>query len=234
MVPSSSIVISAPVSSWMELIIFPLGPITSPILSTGTLMVMIRGAYGLISPGESMASRITSRMVSRAALAWVSAAASTDAGMPSSLVSSWSAVITSRVPATLKSMSPNASSAPRMSVSVTYWPPSWIRPMAIPATMSRSGTPASSSAIVEAHTDRLGDLPDRVGELLPGGQHRDHRALGQGTVADLPPLGRAHPAGLAGGVRRHVVVVHVPLGALGVERVDRLLHPQHVQRGHAE
>src|ERR1700683_1594900 len=66
MVPSSSMVISAPVSSWMELIILPLGPMTSPILSTGTLIVMIRGACGLISPGASIASRMTSRMVSRA------------------------------------------------------------------------------------------------------------------------------------------------------------------------
>src|SRR6266545_1570696 len=65
---------------------------TSPILSTGTLMVMIRGAFGLISPGASMASRITSRIASRAPLACLSAAPSTDAGMPSSLVSSCSAV----------------------------------------------------------------------------------------------------------------------------------------------
>src|SRR5262250_1102812 len=57
MVPSSSMVISAPVSSWMELIIFPLGPITSPILSTGTLMVMIRGALGLISGGPCLLER---------------------------------------------------------------------------------------------------------------------------------------------------------------------------------
>ena len=59
------------------------------------------------------------------------------------------------VPATLKSMSPNASSAPRMSVSVTYWPPSWIRPIAMPDTMSFSGTPALSSAIVEAQTEPM-------------------------------------------------------------------------------
>ena len=117
-------VISAPVSSWIELIILPLGPMTSPILSTGTLIVMIRGANGLISAGSSIASRMTSRMVSRAPRAWRSAAPSTAAGIPSSLVSSWSAVMMSLVPATLKSMSPNASSAPRMSVSVTYWPPS--------------------------------------------------------------------------------------------------------------
>ena len=148
-------VISAPVSSWIELIILPFGPMTSPILSTGTLTVMIRGAYWLISPGASMASRITSRMVSRAPRACFSAAARTDAGMPSSLVSSCSAVMTSLVPATLKSMSPNASSAPRMSVSVTYSPPSWIRPIAMPATMSFSGTPASSSDIVDAQTEPI-------------------------------------------------------------------------------
>ncbi len=98
---------------------------------------------------------MTSRMVIRAPRACFSAAASTEAGMPSSLVSSCSAVITCSVPATLKSMSPNASSAPRMSVSVTYWPPSWIRPMAMPETMSLSGTPASSSDIVEAQTEPM-------------------------------------------------------------------------------
>ena len=69
-VPSSSIEMLAPVSSVMPLIVLPLGPISSPILSTGILMVVIRGAYGLISSGSSMASAITSRMVSRASLAW--------------------------------------------------------------------------------------------------------------------------------------------------------------------
>ena len=53
----------------------------------------------------------------RASFACVSAPASTEAGMPSSFVSSWIAVTNSEVPATLKSMSPSASSAPRMSVS---------------------------------------------------------------------------------------------------------------------
>ncbi len=131
-------VISAPVSSWIWLIILPFGPMTSPILSTGILTVMIRGAFGVISSGPSMASSITSRMVSRASWACFSAAASTEAGMPSSLVSSWSAVTNSLVPATLKSMSPKASSAPRMSVSATYSvspsTSSEIRPMAMPAT----------------------------------------------------------------------------------------------------
>ena len=97
----------------------PLGPMTSPILSTGIRTVMIRGAWIDISSGSSMASAMTSRIAIRASLAWVSAAPRTSAGMPSSLVSSCSAVTNSRVPATLKSMSPNASSAPRMSVSAT-------------------------------------------------------------------------------------------------------------------
>ena len=116
-VPSSSIEMSAPVSSWIWLIILPFGPMTSPILSTGTFTVMIRGANSDISSGTSMASAMTSRMCSRASRAWVSAPPRTDAGMPSSFVSSWIAVTKFLVPATLKSMSPKASSAPRMSVS---------------------------------------------------------------------------------------------------------------------
>ena len=79
--------------------------------------------------------------------------------MPSSLVSSWMAVTNSLVPATLKSMSPKASSAPRMSVSAAYWvSPSTVsdtRPIAMPATGARSGTPALSSERVDAHTEPI-------------------------------------------------------------------------------
>ncbi|MNI72872.1 hypothetical protein D3C73_1288390 [compost metagenome] len=107
---------SAPVSSWIWLIILPLGPMTSPILSTGILTAITRGANSESSSGVSIAALMTSRMWRRASRACFSAAASTEAGMPSSLVSSWMAVTNSEVPATLKSMSPNASSAPRMSV----------------------------------------------------------------------------------------------------------------------
>ncbi len=157
--PSSSIVICAPVSSWIELIIAPLGPMTAPILSTGILTTVTRGANGLISSGPSMASAMTSRMCRRASRACLSAAASTSDGMPSSLVSSCRAVTNSRVPATLKSMSPNASSAPRMSVSATYSVlPSTVsdtRPIAMPATGARSGTPALSRASVEAQTEPI-------------------------------------------------------------------------------
>ena len=67
-------------------------------------------------------------------------------------MSSWIAVTNSLVPATLKSMSPSASSAPRMSVRVTNVPPSAIMPIAIPATWALIGTPASISDSVEAQT----------------------------------------------------------------------------------
>src|SRR4029077_11472909 len=42
-------------------------------------------------------------------------------------------------------------------------------------------------------------------------------------VADLAPLGEAVASGLAGGVRRHVVVEHEALAVLAGERVDDLL-----------
>ena len=58
-----------------------------------------------------------------------------------------------RVPATLKSMSPSASSMPWMSVRTAYLPSSSvISPIAIPATGAVMGTPASSSARVLPHT----------------------------------------------------------------------------------
>ena len=67
-------------------------------------------------------------------------------------MSSWIAVTNSRVPATLKSMSPSASSAPRMSVSVTNLPSSAIMPIAMPATGALIGTPASIIDSVEPQT----------------------------------------------------------------------------------
>ena len=49
------------------------------------------------------------------------------------------------VPQTLKSMSPAWSSSPRMSERMTTRSPSFSSPIAIPATVSRIGTPASIS-----------------------------------------------------------------------------------------
>ena len=123
--PSSSTLMSAPVSLWIVLITLPLGPMTSPTLSRGIVIVVIFGAVAATSVrGAEIAAFITSRICSRATLACSRAAARTSAGMPSIFVSSWRAVIASAVPATLKSMSPKASSAPRMSVNVVYVPPS--------------------------------------------------------------------------------------------------------------
>ena len=121
--PSSSTLMSAPVSAWMVLIILPFGPMTSPIFSTGISNASIFGAFSPTSSrGPGIASAMTPRIASRASLAWFRALARTSAGMPSILVSNWSAVTNSAVPATLKSMSPKASSTPRMSVRVTYSP----------------------------------------------------------------------------------------------------------------
>ncbi len=117
--PSSSTAMSAPVSCWIMLMTLPLGPMTSPMRSIG---IWNEAIFGAVSPTSGLASLIvafmTSRICRRASRAWPRAALSTSAGMPSILVSSWRAVTTSAVPATLKSMSPKASSDPRMSVSV--------------------------------------------------------------------------------------------------------------------
>ena len=67
-------------------------------------------------------------------------------------MSIWRAVIPSRVPATLKSMSPRASSTPWMSVSTACLPSRVTRPMAIPATGALMGTPASIRASVQPQT----------------------------------------------------------------------------------
>ena len=125
-VPSSSTLMSAPVSAWMALMTLPLGPMTSPILSIGISKLTI---FGAVAPdlgaglGDGAVHDLEDLRGGPHGPAR-SAAARTSAGRPSILVSSWRAVTNSAVPATLKSMSPKASSAPRMSVRVTYLPSS--------------------------------------------------------------------------------------------------------------
>ena len=60
------------------------------------------------------------------------------------------------------------------------------------------------------------------------------RALGERAVADLAALGGADAAGLADGVRREVVVVHVALAGHRGEGVQLLLHAEHVEGGDAQ
>ena len=83
-------------------------------------------------------------------------------------------------------------------------------------------------------TDGLGDLSDGVGELFAARQHRHESLLGEGAVADFAALRGTDAAGLTSGVRRHLVVVHVTLGLRTGQRVDLLLHLEHVQRGDAQ
>jgi len=74
-------------------------------------------------------------------------------------MSIWMEVIPRVVPATLKSMSPSASSDPRMSVRTATLSPSFTRPMATPAQGAFIGTPASMSASEPAHTVAMDDEP---------------------------------------------------------------------------
>ncbi len=154
--PSSSMSMSAPVSRTICWIILPFGPMMSPILSTGTSTTWRRGAVSRRSSrGPEIASSITSRTFARACFALRRPSPSTSEGSPCNFVSSCSAVTNSAVPATLKSMSPMASSAPRISVRVTYLSPSWISPIAMPATGDLIGTPASIKEREDAHTDAI-------------------------------------------------------------------------------
>ena len=83
-------------------------------------------------------------------------------------------------------------------------------------------------------TDSLGDLTDGVRELLAARQHRHESLLGEGAMADLTALRRTDATGLAGGIRRHLIVVHVTLGLRTGQCVDLLLHLEHVQGGDAQ
>jgi hypothetical protein len=76
------------------------------------------------------------------------------------LMSIWRAVIPSAVPATLKSMSPRASSMPAMSVRTLKLPSSpMTSPMAMPATGALMGTPASIRERVLPQTLAIDVLP---------------------------------------------------------------------------
>src|SRR5690606_9700552 len=79
----------------------------------------------------------------------------------------------------------------------------------------------------------LGNLADCVWEFLAAWQHWNQCALCQCAVADFAALRRTNTAGFTGRVWSEVVVVHVALGLHWGQRVDLLLHLQHVQGGYA-
>ena len=162
--------------------------------------------------------------------AWSSATFMISSVMPAILMSICSEVTPSRVPATLKSMSPRWSSSPRMSERTAKRSPSLIRPMAMPATgalQRHAGVHQRQRGAADrrhrGRAVRLGDLrddADRVGELVARRQHRMDGAPGELAVADLAAAGRAHAAGLADRVGREVVVQQEGLlvGALAARR----------------
>src|SRR6266576_513794 len=167
--PLSSTLISAPVCSWIDRMVLPLGPMMSPILSVGIWIVMMRGAYlDSCERGSGIARSMMSRMWTRACLARSSASAMILKSSPSILMSIWMEVRPSRVPATLKSMSPRLSSVPRMSVSTATRVPSLINPIATPAHDAFTGTPASNSASEPPHTVAMDDEPldSRMSETM--------------------------------------------------------------------
>ena len=138
----------------------PPEPIRSRIRSGRMRSERTRGARGeSCGRGAASVSAILSRMCSRPARACSNAPASTSAGIAPTLLSIWIAVIPSRVPATLKSMSPRWSSSPRMSERTTNFPSSAIIPIAIPATGRAIGTPASISARQPPQTVAIDDEP---------------------------------------------------------------------------
>ena len=148
-------------------------------------------------------------------------------------------------------MSPNASSAPRMSVSVTKRRSVFAVDLDVVGHQAHRDT---RDRRLQRHTgvqqrqgrrthrahrrravgaQRLRHLADGVRELLDARQHRHQGPLGERAVADLATLRRTDAAGLTGRVRREVVVVHVALGRLRPERVDLLGHLDHVEGGDA-
>ena len=132
--PSSSTLISHSVSSIIFLMFLPPGPIRAPILLGLICKLTMRGAYLDISFGSGNASFISPNICILPVCACARASVINSKETPSIFKSSWMAVIPSLVPATLKSISPKWSSAPRISLKIACLSPSRTNPMAIPAT----------------------------------------------------------------------------------------------------
>mmetsp|Transcript_46847 Transcript_46847/g.107605 ORF Transcript_46847/g.107605 Transcript_46847/m.107605 type:complete len:250 (-) Transcript_46847:410-1159(-) len=153
-----------PVSAMMPLIVSPPLPMMRPTTSGETVIFTVRGRLsGSVAACVGIASAMRPRMCSRPSLACSRARRISGKERPSHLMSSWNAVTPSVSPATLKSIVPNASSEPSMSVSTMGCPPppssSSNRPIATPATGRTIGTPAAIMARHPPHTDAIDDEP---------------------------------------------------------------------------
>ena len=156
-VPSSSTSTSAPVLAIMPLIVFPPGPISSPILKGSIFMTFILGAnLETCFLGSAKVASIASKIFSLAFLACFKAASRIGNVNFKVFTSNCSAVIPFLVPATLKSMSPLISSIPTISVRTAYFLSfSITSPIAIPDTGLVIGTPASISDNVLPLTEAI-------------------------------------------------------------------------------
>ena len=132
----------------------PPEPITAPILSLGTVTFIILGANSLISSlDDEIVASMLSKIANLAILACSRALFIISNVIPFTFISICNAVTPSRVPATLKSISPEWSSAPCISVNMAWFPDSSvINPIAIPATGAFIGTPPSIIAKDPAQT----------------------------------------------------------------------------------
>ena len=152
----------APVFSQIPRMVSPPFPISAPILSAGILMTSMRGAYLLSSlRGAGITLSMKSMIFRRASCAALTAPSTRSHVRPRSFRSTWKPVMPLRVPPTLKSMSPQWSSAPRMSVTRTFWLWSAFvkRPIDMPATVRLSGTPASMRARQPLQMEAIDDEP---------------------------------------------------------------------------
>ncbi|OQC47317.1 MAG: hypothetical protein BWX58_01598 [Deltaproteobacteria bacterium ADurb.Bin026] len=144
----------------MPLIILPPGPITSLIFSGLILIVYILGAYGdRSSLGALNVSDIIKRIFSMPCCPCITAFDIVSFEMPFIFISIWIAVMPFFEPAILKSISPRWSSSPKMSDRIISLSPSFTRPIAIPATDSLIGTPASISDRQLLQTVAIDDEP---------------------------------------------------------------------------
>mmetsp|Transcript_2325 Transcript_2325/g.7113 ORF Transcript_2325/g.7113 Transcript_2325/m.7113 type:complete len:240 (+) Transcript_2325:3570-4289(+) len=160
---SSTSMDDTPVFSTIFLIVSPPLPITLPINFGLTDILEICGAYAPILPlGAGLDFSISPKTCTIPSLASSSALRMTSKVIPSTLISIWNAVNPSESPAHLKSMSPKASSDPRISVSMIAsgcFSSPRINPMATPATFLLIGTPASCNAKHPPQTVAMLELP---------------------------------------------------------------------------
>ena len=144
----------------MALIFFPPGPIIRRIMSGFTKSSTCCGAYlESCFRGSAIALAISPSICRRPSCACCMAARIISVVNPVILMSICTPVTPSAVPAILKSMSPRASSSPRISVRTINFSPSLISPIATPATGALIGTPASMSEREPPHTAAIDDEP---------------------------------------------------------------------------